>query len=118
VTAEQVQDALIALPALARGEVTVRSLSLSVDRGPKGTVTHRVTVRGQDRPGLVARLAEGFAEHGANIVNMDAHRIPGERAEYVIRFEVFIPEDRQQSCLANAANTAEMMSLAFSSEDV
>lgn len=117
VSVDQVQGALRELSALARADVSVRAFDLGADRGPKGTITHRITVRGEDRPGLVARLAEGFAEFSANIVRMDAHRIPAKsKAEYVVRFEVFVPGDRVDACLANTANTAEQMGLAFDAE--
>ena len=73
-------------------------------------------MRGADRPGLVARLAEVFAEFGANIVRMDSEHIPGGgEGDYLIRFEVWLPPERAASCLAAADNTAGSLGLSCNS---
>lgn len=52
-----------------------------------------LTVRGEDRPGLVYGITEVLAERGINITNLDAKtaRI-GEKPEYIQLFEVDIPK--------------------------
>lgn len=119
VSAEDVQRALGELTVLERAEVKVSPFDRRPTHAEDGQVTHRFDVRGTDQPGLVARLTEGFAEFGANIVRMDCQRIPsGAEGEYVSRFELHIPADRADACLNAAANTAEGMGLVFTSESV
>ena len=52
-----------------------------------------LTVRGEDRPGLVYGIAEVLAERGINITNLDAKvaRV-GQQLEYIQLFEVDIPK--------------------------
>jgi glycine cleavage system transcriptional repressor len=65
----------------------------------------------------MARLAEAFGESGANIVRMDAeHAEREQRTDYKMRFEIHVPADRAEACLANVSNTAEAMGLQFHAE--
>lgn len=107
---------LARLPALAHGRIAVRPFDLDALSGPAGRVTHRIAVGGGDRPGLIARLSEVFGEFRANIVRMDAQRIP-EQDLYVTRFAVAIPE-RVEACLATVANTAGGLGLTCHVEDM
>jgi glycine cleavage system transcriptional repressor len=116
VNAEEVEGELAALPVLAGAKVAVRPFEMEAAHGPAGTITHRVVVSGGDRPGLVARLSEVFGEFQANIVRMDAQRIP-DQGVYVTRFSVAIPA-RVEACLATVANTAGELNLACSVEAV
>lgn len=51
-----------------------------------------LTVRGEDKPGLVYGITEILAEHGINITNLDAQvAYLGEEKEYIQFFEVDIP---------------------------
>ena len=117
VSADDVAAALAALPELEDAEISVAPFSLGVTHGERAHVTHRVEVRGTDRPGLVARLTEAFADYGANIVRMDCERISGGRAEdYVIRIEAWIPDERAGTCLAAVDNTAQSLGLSSRAE--
>lgn len=117
VAADDVRDALAALPELDGADITVAAFSLGVTHGESAHVTHRVEVRGTDRPGLVARLTEAFADYGANIVRMDCERTSGGKAEdYVIRIEAWMPEDRAETCLAAVDNTAQSLGLSSTSD--
>lgn len=110
---------LAKLPELAGADIAVTPFTLGAVHSERGQITHRVEVRGTDAPGLVARLAEVFAEFGANIVRMDSEHIPGGgEGEYLIRFEVWLPPERAASCLAAADNTAGSLGLACRSEAV
>lgn len=102
---------LALLPDLAGARISVRLFELDTAHGPRGCITHRVVVSGGDRPGLVARLSEVFGQFGANIVRMDAQRVP-EQGLYVTRFAVSLPEERAESCLATVRNTAGELNLA------
>jgi glycine cleavage system transcriptional repressor len=52
-----------------------------------------LTVRGEDRPGLVYGITEVLAERGINITNLDAKTARvGEKLEYIQFFEVDIPK--------------------------
>lgn len=53
-----------------------------------------LTVRGEDRPGLVYGITEVLAERGINIINLDAKTARvGEKLEYIQLFEVDIPKN-------------------------
>lgn len=105
----EVEAGLSALPILAGARISVRPFELDSAHGPLGRITHRVVVSGGDRPGLVARLSEVFGEFQANIVRMDAQRVP-EQGVYVTRFSVSIP-NRVDACLSTIANTAGELNL-------
>lgn len=52
-----------------------------------------LTVRGEDKPGLVYGITEVLAEHGINITNLDAQTAQiGEKREYIQFYEVDIPQ--------------------------
>ncbi len=53
-----------------------------------------LTVRGEDKPGLVYGITEVLAEHGINITNLDAQTAQiGEKREYIQFYEVDIPQN-------------------------
>ncbi|MCB9597010.1 MAG: amino acid-binding protein [Sandaracinaceae bacterium] len=113
---DELERALAALPALEKADVSVRAFRLGYAHAQHGRATHVVQMRGQDRPGLLARLAEGFSDLGANVVRFDAeHEDLAEGREYAMRFEVWVPKGREEAVLANAANTAETLGLRFAS---
>ncbi|WP_142848475.1 glycine cleavage system protein R [Telmatospirillum sp. J64-1] len=117
VSAEEVAEDLGKLEELQGAEIEVRPFTLSSASGPSGKITHRIAVSGGDQPGLVARLTEVFGEFRANIVRLDAQRLPsGEGSTYVTRFSVSIPEEAVESCLNTIENTAGEMGLSCHSE--
>lgn len=109
-TPTETEADLAGLPELARARVTVRLFDLDTAHGPQGRVTHRIVVSGGDRPGLVARLSEVFGNFDANIVRMDAQRLP-EQSLYATRFAVAIAPERAEACLNTVANTAGELGL-------
>ena len=111
---DKLRAALADVPSLATATVSVEPFYATGDH-PEGSATHVVRLRGQDRPGLLARLAEGFVETGANVARMDAERLAG--GDYVMRFEIWVPPGRAGACLANAANDAERMGLRFEASE-
>lgn len=115
-SAQEIGEGLADLNELKGARIEVRPFTLEPDHGPSGRPTHRVTVSGGDRPGLVARLSEVFGQFGANIVRMDAQRLP-EQDLYVTRFTVAIGS-RAEACLATIANTAGELHLDCRVEDV
>jgi len=103
---------LAVLPDLAGATISVKPFGLDAQPGATAAITHVVTVSGGDRPGLIARLSEAFTQFQANIVRMDAQRLPmpgGSR--YVTRFAVSIPAAGANSCLNTVANTAGELGL-------
>ena len=116
VSALEVEADLSRLPLLAGARISVRPFEMDSAHGPAGTITHRVLVSGGDRPGLVARLSEVFGEFQANIVRMDAQRVP-EQGIYVTRFSVAIPA-RVEACLNTISNTAGELNLSCHVETV
>ncbi len=99
---------LTAIPLLSGASIRVENAAeATADRA-----THRIVVAGGDRPGLIARLSEVFVQYDANILRLDAGRIPrpgGTR--YVTRFAVAVPDRSAAACLATIANTAGELGL-------
>jgi len=76
-------------------EINLRKIN-EVDMAPFDfgeTEPYILTVRGEDRPGLVYGITEVLAERGINITNLDAKTARvGEKLEYIQLFEVDIPK--------------------------
>ncbi|WP_404379001.1 glycine cleavage system protein R [Caenispirillum salinarum] len=119
VSADDVERALKALPEAEDARVEVRPFGLDPVADPSGRITHRFYVRGGDRPGLVARMAEVFGQYEANIVRMSAEHMPDlAGGQYVVRFDVNIPATAVERCLNTAANTAGELHLTSHVEGV
>jgi glycine cleavage system transcriptional repressor len=106
------------IPELQGAEIRVVPFTFDPRPGPMGRITHRVEVSGGDQLGLIARLSEIFTQYGANIVRLDAQKIPeagGDR--YLTRFAVWIPANRAAPCLAAVSNTAGSLGLASRAEE-
>lgn len=117
-TPDAVQADLKLLPELAAARIEVLPFEMNPHHEPQGHITHRIAVTGGDRPGLIARLSELFGQYHANIVRMNAQRIPGpdggtDGSVLVTRFAVSIPPESEQACLASAGNTAGELGLSF-----
>jgi glycine cleavage system transcriptional repressor len=110
VTANDVEAGLIKLPELEGAEVRAVPYAFDPSPGPAGGITHRITISGGDQLGLVARLSEVFKQYGANIVRLEARKLP-EGGLYVTRFAVFIPAEQANLCLATVNNTAGALGL-------
>lgn len=109
---EEIDQRLRELPELEGAEITVEEFAIDPVHGPSAHITHRIVIRGDDQPGLVARLSEVYGDYGANIVRMNAERVlEGKRSTYVIRFAVWIPSGRAQACLSAIGNTARQLQL-------
>ncbi|NIR60230.1 MAG: ACT domain-containing protein, partial [Gammaproteobacteria bacterium] len=71
---EEIDQHLRELPELEGAEITVEEFDIEPVHGPSAQITHRIVIRGQDQPGLIARVSEVFGDYGANIVRMNAER--------------------------------------------
>lgn len=111
-TACDIEDELAAIELISGSELSVVPFEGPIARETEGNVTHRVTVDGGDRPGLVARLSEILTDGGANIVRMhsEGHDKEGER-RYLTRLHVHIPTDKVFSLDNQLTNTAGSMRL-------
>jgi len=117
VSKEEIEEQLQSLTMLQDADITVTSFRLSSIQGPKANITHNITVKGGDNPGLVARLTEVFVEFNANIVRLNSSKILGEEGDqYVINFAVWIPDTSADACLATVANTASALQMKYHSE--
>ena len=86
--------------------------------GPAGNVTHRITISGGDQLGLVARLSEVFKQYEANIVRLEARKLPGAEGDlYATRFAVSIPKEKSNLCIATVGNTAGSLGLSWQVEE-
>ncbi len=104
---ETVVSELTGLEELAGAKVEAAPFPLDPQSGPSGKVSHRIVVDGGDRPGLIARLCEVFVQFDANIVRLNAQRIPASRGDqYVIYITISVAPSRAEPCLATIANTA------------
>jgi glycine cleavage system transcriptional repressor len=108
-TIAEIEASLARIPELAGAEIKVAPVTFDPHPGPQAHVTHRIEVSGGDQLGLIARLSDIFAQFGANIVRLDARKLPDDR--YVTRFAVSIPPDRADRCLSAIANTAGSLRL-------
>jgi glycine cleavage system transcriptional repressor len=110
---------LAKLPELAGAQIRVIPYGFDHRPGPTARITHRVVVSGGDQLGLIARLAEIFAQNGANIVRLEAQKLSeAEGGRYVTRFAVWLPPERAQLCLAAVQNTAGTLGLESRVEEV
>lgn len=110
---EALEQGLARLPALERAQVRVVPYSFDPEPARTGRVTHRIAVSGGDQLGLVARLADVFAQYDANIVRLEARKLSeAEGGLYVTRFAVSVPPESADLCLATVANTAGSLGLA------
>jgi glycine cleavage system transcriptional repressor len=118
VTAAEIEAGLSRLPELAGGQVRVVPYAFDPSPTITGRVTHRIAISGGDQLGLVARLADIFAQYEANIVRLEARKLSeGEGGLYVTRFAVSIAPERTDLCLAAVANTAGTLSLTCTIEE-
>ena len=96
--AERLLDDLELVPELEDAQIRVVPYGFDAQPGPMGRITHRIEVSGGDQLGLIARLAEIFAQNGANIVRLDAQKLSEmEGGRYVTRFSVWLPAERAAS---------------------
>jgi glycine cleavage system transcriptional repressor len=111
-TLDQVESGLARLPELEGATLRIAPFAFDPSPGPEARITHRIEVSGGDQLGLIARLSEIFAQFGANIVRLDAQKLPeAEGGRYVTRFAVSLPPERAETCLAAVANTAGSLGL-------
>ena len=117
---ETAEAELRALPELGDADVSVTRFALAPVHGPLGHVTHRITVVGGDRPGLIAPLSEVFVQFEANIVRLNAERVeaPGGGSQYAVIISVCLPEASADTCLATVANTAGSLGLTCHWEEI
>ena len=109
---EVLEAGLTGLDILAGAQVRVVPYSFDPEPAAGARVTHRIAVAGGDQLGLVARLADVFAQYGANIVRLEARKLSeAEGGLYVTRFAVSVPPDRAALCLSTVANTAGTLGL-------
>ncbi len=113
------EAALRALPELGDAQVSVIRYGFDLAHGPANRITHRIEVGGGDQPGLIARLSEIFMQFEANIVRLDAQKVPADRTDrYVTRFAVALPDAQAASCLAAVQNTAGNLGLSFHAAEI
>jgi len=114
----EIEQELARLPELDGAEVRVTPFAFDPLPGPAVRITHRIEVSGGDQLGLIARLSDIFAQFGANIVRLDAQKLPDtESGRYVTRFAVSLPPGRAETCLSAIANTAGSLGLDSSAEE-
>jgi glycine cleavage system transcriptional repressor len=118
VTASDVEAGLKQLAELEGAEIRAVPYAFDPSPSPAGSVTHRIAISGGDQLGLVARLAEVFKQYEANIVRLEARKLPdAEGGLYVTRFAVSIPPERADLCLATVSNTAGALGLSCQVEE-
>ncbi len=112
ITADEVEEKVRSLEQMAEADISVTPFDLSTTAGPEGDITHLISVKGGDRPGLIARLCEVFVQFKANVVRMNSRKTPGSKIpQYEILFSVSVPHEAENSCLATVTNTAGELGL-------
>jgi glycine cleavage system transcriptional repressor len=108
----EIETYLQALPELENANIKVSVFDMASTHGANANITHRITVWGSNHPGLMARLTEVFIGFEANIVRLNAEKIPGETEEqYLIHISAYIPQSRASACLASVSNTASSLQM-------
>ncbi|HER26837.1 MAG TPA: amino acid-binding protein [Rhodospirillales bacterium] len=106
-TIDQLKSDLQSLTELEQAEMTITRFDLAATHSETAHITHRISLRGGDRPGLIARLSEVLIQFNANIVRLNSEGIPGGKDnQYEVRIAAWIPEKSAKTCLATIANTA------------
>jgi len=117
--ANQVAKEMRAIPELAGATITVSPFAPTPAPPSNTLITHRITLRGGDQPGLIARITEALVDFNANIVRLEARRIPGgSSADYETRIAAWLPAEKADTCLATIANTAGALKLSCAWEKV
>jgi glycine cleavage system transcriptional repressor len=112
VSGEDVAATLHRLPTLTGAAIRVSGLPFEPEADERGDITHVIEVEGGDRPGLIARMSEVFAQFDVNVVRMNSKRVLGPSGpHYLTVFAVAMPPERATSCLAAAHNTAGQLNL-------
>jgi glycine cleavage system transcriptional repressor len=112
VGSEEVEKCLRFLPGLEGADIKVSYFNLPATHGPTAEITHQITLQGQDHPGLLAQLTGVLMTFNANIVRLNAERIPGHlETQYLIHLWVYLPESRAEACLASISNTASFLQM-------
>lgn len=112
VSIREIDERLRELPELEGADIHVEEFDIEPTHAPQARITHRIVIRGEDQPGLVARLSEVFGDYGANIVRLSAERqVEGGHSTYVLRIAAWIPENRADACIAAVTNTASQLQL-------
>lgn len=117
---EAIRAELEAIPELSDAtELVVAPFVHPTLKGPTGMATHRITVIGGNRPGLVARMSEALIDYHANVVRLATEVVPGsETADYVIRMAVSIPAEKTYTCLSTLDAIAQQLSMEMRVETV
>jgi len=109
---EEIARSLRSLPELQEAELKISHFDLSTLHGPTAKITHQIVLQGSDHPGLIAQLTEVLTSFNANIVRLNAERIPASmETQYLIQISAFIPEAREATCLASISNTASSLQM-------
>ena len=108
----ELQQQLASLDELSDADISIKAFELAKLHGPTAKITHYITVKGGDHPGLVARLSEVFVQFQANIVRLNTETIPHTSGQqYIINIAVWIPLENSNACLATIENTANSLQM-------
>jgi glycine cleavage system transcriptional repressor len=106
------QKELTSLPILKGAQLSVTPFTYRESHDEHARITHRIEIVGDDSPGLVARLSEAFRAFGANIVRLNSESVQSPSgARFLLRIAVWVPDGKEEACMATVANTAGQMNL-------
>ena len=109
---KEIKKYLHELPHLEKADIKIAPFHYDTEQRTINTVTHHITLYGDDQPGLVAKLTETFLDHEANVARMNTKKLAmGNKDRYIIEFWVWIPDPRIESCLATISNTASWLNM-------
>lgn len=116
---DHIRQTIFDLPEVSNSELEIKPFSFSTLHQENATITHRIHIQGGDHQGLLARLSEAFMQYQANIVRLSSRQVPGsDGLDYHIEMAVFIPQAREDACLATVGNTASSLQLSFAVEKI
>lgn len=112
ISIEKAEAELHSVPGMKKATIQITPFEMAPIHRETAHITHRITIKGGDRPGLVARLSEVFMDYDANIVRLNSQATPesGDNT-YSIRISVCIPSGRASACLATVFNTTSELGL-------
>ena len=110
-TAEVLEAALTAEVGGLGLTVAVRPIAELADEGTGTGSSWALSLYGADKPGIVHRVTQLLADHGANIVDLSTRVVgPGPEHAYVLLLELDLPSDADVERLRHelASLAAEM----------
>lgn len=108
------EDELSERLGAVREELGLQALTFTPVEEPTAMLpraTHRLRVRGKDRPGMIANTSAVLAGHGVNIIDLESRLEPGDELRSVLLLEVDLSDCDRQAVEAALRDAADAIGL-------